>query len=146
MGRNGPAARVSDKHSLKPRFKLGSLGEKDRAYRALTTLEKNHPTLRMEVRSILKGEYVLAPKIEASVTLLQRLAEEGNRVLLLDPGVRRHRVVLERYPVDLPLEAVKEHHDVLSATRFPVRRNSEPTRQVLVVHQRSPPPVLDLSC
>ncbi|KAG0695837.1 hypothetical protein GWK47_026776 [Chionoecetes opilio] len=89
---NGRAAR--------PKFKLGSLEDHASAYLAITALEAENPTLRMEVGPNLSGEYILTPKDEESVALLRRLAEEGNRVLLLDPSVRRHKVGLERYPVD----------------------------------------------
>lgn len=53
-------------------------------------------------------------------------------------------MVLERYPVDIPLEVVKAHPDILSAVRLRARRNNEPTRYVLVVHQWSLPPLQDL--
>ncbi len=37
----------------------------------------------------LKGEHVVTPKDEDSTALLRRIAEEGNRVLLLDPSLYR---------------------------------------------------------
>ena len=94
VGRNGRAVR--HQNPPRPKFKLGSLGDHETAYQAITALEEEYPALRMEVRPNLKAEYVLTPKDEASATFLRRLAEEGNRVLLLDPNLRRHKVVLQR--------------------------------------------------
>ena len=116
VGRNGRAAR--HQNPPRPKFKLGSLGDHETAYQAIKTLEEEYPALRMEVRPNLKAEYVLTPKDKASATFLRRLAEEGNRVFLLDPNLRRHKVVLQRYPLDLPLDAVRNYANVLSATRL----------------------------
>ncbi|MPC60427.1 hypothetical protein E2C01_054472 [Portunus trituberculatus] len=60
---------------------------------------------------------------EASAALFRCLAEVGNRVLLREPSERRHRVVLEHYPLDLPLDA----------KRLTSWRSREPTQQVLVM-------------
>ena len=130
--------------SPRPRFKLGDLGDHENAYKAITALEKEYPTLRMQVRPNLQMEYILTPKGEDSAALLRRLAEEGNRVLLLDPSERRHRVVVERYPLDLPLDAVEAHPQVTSAKRLTSWRSKEDTRQVLVVMVGPPPEKLDL--
>ncbi|KAG0719769.1 hypothetical protein GWK47_049815 [Chionoecetes opilio] len=97
----------------------------------------------MEVRPNLYGEYILTPKDEESTALLRRLADEDNRVLLLDPSVRRHKVVLERYSVDFPLDAVKAQPHVVSATRLNGKDNIA-TRQVLLVHEGPPPAKLTL--
>lgn len=69
------------------------------------------------------------------MVILRRLAEEGNRMLLHDPSVRNHRLVLERYPKGLPLEAFEAHPGVLSDMRLRAKRNRELTRQVFIVHQ-----------
>ncbi|KAG0723860.1 hypothetical protein GWK47_041816 [Chionoecetes opilio] len=75
-----------------------------KTYLAITALEDDNPTLKME------DEESVAPPAAPRC--------EGNRVLLLDPSVRRHKVVLERYPVDFPLDAVKANPMGLSATRL----------------------------
>ncbi|XP_063854131.1 uncharacterized protein LOC135096523 [Scylla paramamosain] len=130
----------------RPKFKLGSLGEHENSYRAISALEREYPTLRIQVRVNLKGEHVVTPKDEDSTALLRRIAEEGNRVLLLDPSEKRHKLVLERYPLDLPLEAVEAHPQVTSAQRLTSRRDKLPTRQVLLVCVGPPPAKLDLGC
>ena len=144
VGRSGRAAR--HQNAPRPKFKLGALGDHETAYRAITALEEEYPALRMEVRPNLKAEYILTPKDEDSAALLRRLAEEGNKVLLLDPSLRKHKVVLQRYPLDLPLDAVRGHANVLSATRLRATRDNIPTRQVLVELQGPPPAKLDLGC
>ncbi|XP_076041977.1 uncharacterized protein LOC143025849 [Oratosquilla oratoria] len=136
------------RHQLPPRpkFKLGHLGDHDSAYQAITALERENPSLKMEVRLNLQGEHILKARDEASAVLLRRLAEEGNTVILLDPNLRRHKVVLERYPLDLPLKAVEAHPKVISAERLRSRTDKLPTRQVLVMLEGQPPPKLDLGC
>ncbi|KAG0717787.1 hypothetical protein GWK47_007940 [Chionoecetes opilio] len=99
----------------------------------------------MEVRpNLIRRIKILTPKDEESVALLRRLADEGNRVLLLDPSVRRHKVVLERYPVDFPLDAVKAQPHVVSATRLQGGGDNIATRQVLIVHEGLTPAKLTL--
>ena len=112
----------------RPRFRLVLHAGPQSAYQAVTALEDDHPSLKMEVRPNLTGEYTLTPKDDASETLLRRLAEEGDRQLLLDPCVKRHKVVLERYPVNLPLEAVEAHRRVVSTRRLQSGGDAIPTR------------------
>ena len=128
----------------RPKFKLVHQNDTTSAYQTVTELESAHPALRINVRPTLTSEYVLTPKDDRSEALLRRLAEEGDRVILLDPSVRRHKVVLERYPITLPLQAVEAHPHVLSATRLRAHRDKVPTRQILLVYEGPPPPKLDL--
>ena len=130
----------------RPKFKLGSHGDHGSAYQAITALEREHPELKMEVRPNLQGEYILTPKSDDSATLLRSIAEEGNRVLLLDPSKRVCKVLLERYPLNLPLDAVEAHPRVTSAQRLRAWRDKAPTRQVLLVLEGPPPAKLDLGC
>ena len=109
-------------------------------------LEEEHLELKMDVRPNLKANYVLPPKDEASAALLRRLAKEGNKLLLLDPSLRRHKVMLQQYPLDLPLDAVENHPNVLSATWLRATLENIPTRQVLVEHQGPPSAKVDLGC
>ena len=134
------------RHQDLPKFKLTTQGDRGAAYSTITALETDHPDLKMEVRPNLVGDYVLTPKDEASTVLLRRRAEEDDAVVLLDPTVKRHKVVLERYPLDLPLEAIEAHPHVLSATRLRGTRTRGPTRQVLVVYEGIPPEKLQLGC
>ena len=67
-------------------------------------------------------------------------------MVLFDPNLRRFKVVLERYPLNLPLGAVEAHPHVLSIKRLRSGRDNIPTRQVLLVHDGSPPPKLNLGC
>ncbi|KAK4307367.1 hypothetical protein Pmani_020886 [Petrolisthes manimaculis] len=138
--------RARHQRSTRTKFKLGSLGDHGSPYQAITALEREHLTLRMEGRPNLQGEYVLTPKDEDSTALLRRIAKEGNKVLLLDPSERRHKVVLEWYPLDLPLDAVEAHPQVASAKRLHSPRNKQPTRQVLLVFVGLLPTKLDLGC
>ena len=140
------AARTGHQNPPRPKFKLGSLGDHASAYLAITALEKDYPTLRIDIRPNLASEYVLTPKDEDTAALLRRLSEEGNRVILLNPSERRYRVVLERYPLDLPLEAVEAHPSVDSAKRLLAGKDNFPTRQVLLVHVGPPPTKLNLGC
>ena len=97
-------------------------------------LEREHPNLKIEVRPNLSSEYILTPKDEESVALLR---------ILLDLKVRRRKVVMERYPTNLPLEAVEAHPHVISTKRLRTGRDNTATRQVLLVHVGQPPDKLD---
>ena len=144
--RNKRATPPKHQNPPRPRFKLSSLEEQGRAYQVITALEREHPDLKMEVRPNLT-EYILTPKDEDSVVILRRLAEEkGNRMVLLDPNLRRFKVVLERYPLNLPLDAVEADPHVLSCKKLRSGRNKIPTRQVLLMHEGSSPPKLNLGC
>ena len=89
---------------------------------------------------------MLTPKDDDFTTLLYSITEEGNKVLLLDPSEKRHKVVLEHYPLDLPLEVVEAHPQVASAQSLTTRRNKLLNRQVLLVCVGSPPAKIDLGC
>ncbi len=131
--------RAGHQQSPRPKFKLGYTGDHESDYQAITALELEHPTLKMEVRPNLSGVYILTPKNEDSAALLRRIAEEGNKVIVLEPSEKRHKMVLERYPLNLPLDAVKAHPQVASAERLCSGREKVPTRQVLLVHVGPPP-------
>ena len=105
-----------------------------------------HPSLTIEVRPNLQGEYILTPKDADSTTLLHRLAEEGNRVLLLDLNEWRRKVLLDRYPLDPPLDAVEEHPQVASAQHLYSWRDKLPPRQVLLGIAGQMPAKLDIGC
>lgn len=65
--------------------KLGNYEDYDSPYQDITALEGVHHTLRMEGRPNLQVKYVLTPKNEDSMALLRNIAEEVNKVLLIDP-------------------------------------------------------------
>ncbi|KAG0724251.1 hypothetical protein GWK47_005221 [Chionoecetes opilio] len=63
------------------------------------------------------------------------LAQERDapaRLVLLDPAERHTKAVLQRYPLDMPLEAVRDHPSVISAGSLRAVRDRAPTRQVLL--------------
>ncbi|XP_063889585.1 uncharacterized protein LOC135116195 [Scylla paramamosain] len=80
------------------------------------------------------------------MALLHHITEGGNRVLFLDPSVRRQKVVLEHYPLDLPLDAVEAYPHVAFIQHLCSRKDKLPTRQVLLVFIGLPPTKLDLGC
>lgn len=55
-------------------------------------------------------------------------------------------MVVERFHLDLPLDAVQAHPNVLSAKRLCSTRDKAPTRQVHIVYEGPPPPRLSLGC
>ena len=130
--------------AARPRV-LGSLGDHGNSYQTTSALEMEYPTLRIQVRVNLKGEYVITVKDDDSTTLLRSIAEEGNKVLLKQ-SKRRHKVVLQCCPLDLPFEAVEVHPQVASAQYLTTRWDNLPTRQVLLVCVGPPPAKIDLVC
>lgn len=98
-----------NRRGARPTFKLGNLRDAAIAYQTVTALEGKYPSRKIEVRPTLAGEYILTPKDDDSAALLRHLAEESDRVILLNPSERSHRIVLERYRVSLPLEAIEAH-------------------------------------
>ena len=68
------------------------------------------------------------------------------RVILLNPKLRRFKVVVEGYPLNLPLDAVEVHLHVLSAKTLRSGRDNISTRQVFLVYKGPPPPKLNLGC
>ncbi|KAG0718135.1 Heparan sulfate glucosamine 3-O-sulfotransferase 3A1 [Chionoecetes opilio] len=61
-----------------------------------------------------------------------------------DPAERHIKAVLQRYPLDMPLEAVLDHPSVILAGRLRAVRDRAPTRQVLVELIGAAPDRLDL--
>ncbi|KAG0724405.1 hypothetical protein GWK47_040633 [Chionoecetes opilio] len=103
-------------------------------YLAVLPLQRDLPGLQMDVRPNLKGEYVLTHKDDASTDRMCGLAQERDapaRLVLLDPAERHTKAVLQRYPLEMPFEAVWDHPSVISAGRLRAVRNRAPTRQVL---------------
>ena len=66
------------------------------------------------------------------------------RLVMLNPAERRIKMVLERYPLEMPLEAVWDHPQVVKAERLRATRDTAPTRQVVVEIVGVPPDRLDL--
>ena len=94
----------------------------------------------------MKGEYVLTPKDDDSAAKISVLAREGDseaKLVLLDPEDRHTKVIMERYPLDLPIEAVRDHPHVVSAERLLAFPGRAPTRQVLVELLGAAPERLD---
>ena len=60
------------------------------------------------------------------------IEEQNARLLMLDPADRRDKAVLQRYPLNLSLDAVRDHPAVVSAERLRAAGDKSPTRQVLV--------------
>ncbi|KAG0724898.1 Transposon TX1 uncharacterized protein [Chionoecetes opilio] len=121
-----------DTGSKRPRFKLGCTTGYANHYLAVIALQRDLPGLQMDVRSNLKGEYVLTPKGEAATDRMCDLAQERDapaRLVLLDHAERHTKAVLQRYPLDMPLEAVRDHPSVISAGRLHAVRDRAPTRQ-----------------
>ncbi|KAG0721585.1 hypothetical protein GWK47_046198 [Chionoecetes opilio] len=78
-----------------------------------------------------KGEYILTPKDLASTDRMCGLAQERDapaRLVLLDPAEDTSSCP-PRYPLDMPLEAVRDHPSVISAGRLRAVRDRAPTRQ-----------------
>ncbi|KAG0721812.1 hypothetical protein GWK47_045677 [Chionoecetes opilio] len=121
--------------SKRPRIKLGCTTGYANHYLAVLALQRDLQGLQMDVRPNLKGEYVLTPKDDAATDRMCGLVQERDapaRLVLLDPAERHTKAVLQRYPHDMPLEAVRDHPSVISAWRLRAVRDRAPTRQVLV--------------
>ncbi|KAG0724265.1 Protein ZBED8 [Chionoecetes opilio] len=128
----------------RPKFKLRSLGTNPRQHLpGHKRPSRAKPDPEKEGRPVPYGGIHPPPQGRGVCGVLRRPADEGNRVLLLYPSVRRHKVVLERYPVDFPLDAVKAQPHVVSATRLRGWDNTA-TRQVMIVHEGQPPAKLTL--
>ena len=106
------------RQTKRPKFKLGSLVDHGNFYQAISVLEREYPTLQIQVGVNLNGEYVLTPKNDDCTTLLRSIAEKGNKVLLLSPKERDTRRCWSATPLDLSLEAVEAHPQVASAQRL----------------------------
>ena len=146
VNRSRRKARDTARDAPLPRFKVKLEGHSN-GYQAVTALEADHRDLKLTVRPNLKGEYILTPRDAVTVERLKALSREGDpnsRVTLLDPEKKQVKGVLQRYPLDLPLEAVKAHPAVLSAERLRAWGDKAPTRQVVVVHEGRLPEKLDL--
>ena len=117
----------------RPKFKLGNTEGHANHYLAVLALQKDLPGLRMEIKPNLKGEYVLIPRDDDSAARMCTLTEAQNaRLVMLDTAGKRIKAVLQCYPLDLPLDAVRDHPAVVSAERLRAVRDKAPTRQVLV--------------
>ena len=93
----------------RPKFRFLTGQDLAESYRLITGMELDNPSLKLEVRPNLRGEYIFTPKDDASESRLRELSENDERLVLLDPRERQQRMVVERYPHSLPLEAVEAH-------------------------------------
>lgn len=122
-------------NSQLPKFQLRNTDGHAILYQAVLALQRDLPGLSMDIRPNLKGEYVLTHKDDESAARISALIVAGDtaaRLVQLDPAERRSKVVLQRYPLELPLEVVRDHPHVVSAERLRAARDKAPTCQVLV--------------
>lgn len=114
-------------------------------YDIVTAIETEHPHLRFKLEATRNLNTIIIPLDEASLHALNDLntvAGKPIEIKKIDPNLTTRKFVLQRYPLNFPLQPVLNHVQVEAAQRCEVR--GEPTRQVLISLRGPIPPTLDL--
>lgn len=103
---------------------------------ALLALEKDYPSLQVSIRLTKKGDYIFTTTDSDTARILQdvKVLSSDKTVTLgpYTPPPKTTKMVVEGYPLGFPLDHIKEHPLIESATQLVARPSKEETRQVLV--------------
>jgi len=86
------------------------------SYAAVVALEQQHPGIQLNAKPNPRGYYILTPKNQDTFQTLQNKATELN-MQELNPMDKTHKVVLQKYPLEMSLGHILKHPQVKQAQR-----------------------------
>ncbi|XP_064088431.1 uncharacterized protein LOC135202910 [Macrobrachium nipponense] len=104
------------------------------AYTTIKAIEDRHKDIVFQARPTRTGQFILIPKDKHTEEVLKK----DGHCKALDPNDRIQKGLICRYPVNLPIDPIKDLSFVLDATRC-TNKAGEPTRKVLVTFQGERP-------
>ncbi|XP_064091564.1 uncharacterized protein LOC135205132 [Macrobrachium nipponense] len=109
------------------------------AYTTIKAIEDRHKDIVFQARPTRTGQFILIPKDKHAEEVLKK----DGHCKALDPNDRIQKGLICRYPVNLPIDPIKDLSVVLDATRC-TNKAGEPTRKVLVTFQGERPAEVDI--
>ncbi|KAG7174154.1 putative RNA-directed DNA polymerase from mobile element jockey-like 65 [Homarus americanus] len=117
------------------KYKISKETEFDHAYEVVVALELEYKNIKFSVKPNLVGDLILSPQDHNTAKILSEVTNLNGKtikIILLDPEEKTTRMVLLRYPLELPVEVIIKHPKVTKAERCVTSRDKAQTRQVLV--------------
>ncbi|KAG7159695.1 putative RNA-directed DNA polymerase from mobile element jockey-like 100 [Homarus americanus] len=129
------------------KYKIPKETEFDHAYEVVLALELEYKNIKFSVQPNLVGDLILSPQDHNTAKILSEVSNlngKAIKIIPLDPKEKTTRMVLLRYPLELPVEVVTKHSKVTKAERCITSRDKAQTRQVLVDIKGIVPEEVDL--
>ncbi|KAG7157175.1 RNA-directed DNA polymerase from mobile element jockey-like 4, partial [Homarus americanus] len=129
------------------KYKIPKETEFDHAYEVVVALELEYKNIKFSVKPNLVGDLKLSPQDHNTAKILSEVTNLNGKtikVIPLDPKEKTTRMVLLRYPLELPVEVVIKHSKVTKAERCVTSWDKAQTRQVLVDIKGTVPEEVDL--
>ncbi|KAG7169759.1 RNA-directed DNA polymerase from mobile element jockey-like 1 [Homarus americanus] len=129
------------------KYKIPKETEFDHAYEVVVALELGYKNIKFSVKPNLVGDLILSPQDHNTAKILSEVSNlngKAIKIIPLDPEEKTTRMVLLRYPLELPVEVVTKHSKVTKAERCVTSRDKAQTRQVLVDIKGTVPEEVDL--
>ncbi|KAG7171711.1 Nucleic-acid-binding protein from mobile element jockey-like 3 [Homarus americanus] len=129
------------------KYKIPKETEFDHAYEVVVALELEYKNIKFSMKPNLVGDLILPPQDHNTAKILSEVSNlngKAIKIIPLDPEEKTTRMVLLRYPLELPVEVVTKHSKVTKAERCVASRDKAQTRQVLVDIKGIVPEEVDL--
>ncbi|KAG7157143.1 putative RNA-directed DNA polymerase from mobile element jockey-like 78 [Homarus americanus] len=121
--------------------------EFNHAYEVAVALELEYKNIKFSVKPNLVGDLILPPQDHNTAKILSEVTNLNGKtvkIIPLDPEEKTTRMVLLRYPLELPVEVIIKHPKVTKAERFVPSQDKAQTKQVLVDIKETVPEEVDL--
>ncbi|KAG7163930.1 putative RNA-directed DNA polymerase from mobile element jockey-like 83 [Homarus americanus] len=94
--------------------------EFDHAYEVVVALELEYKNIKFSVKPNLVGDLILSPQDHNTAKILSEVTNFNGKtikIIPLDPEEKTTRMVLLRYPLELPVEVIIKHPKVTKEER-----------------------------
>ncbi|KAG7157513.1 Nucleic-acid-binding protein from mobile element jockey-like 11 [Homarus americanus] len=117
------------------KYKIPKETEFNHAYEVVVALELEYKNIKFSVKPNLVGDLILSPQDHNTAKILSEVTNINGKTVKkipLDPEEKTTRMVLLRYPLELPVEVIIKHPKVTKAERCVMSQDKAQTKQVLV--------------
>ncbi|KAG7175258.1 putative RNA-directed DNA polymerase from mobile element jockey-like 61 [Homarus americanus] len=117
------------------KYKIPKETEFNHAYEVVVALELEYKNIKFSVKPNLVGDLILSPQDHNTVKILSEVTNLNGKtvkIIPLDPEEKTTRMVLLRYPLELPVEVIIKLPKVTKAERCVTSQDKAQTRHVLV--------------
>ncbi|KAG7160462.1 putative RNA-directed DNA polymerase from mobile element jockey-like 62 [Homarus americanus] len=117
------------------KYKIPKETEFNHAHEVVVALELEYKNIKFSVKPNLVGDLILPPQDHNTAKILSEVTNLNGKtvkIIPLDPEEKTTRMVLLRYPLELPVEVIIKHPKVTKAERCVTRQDKAQTKQVLV--------------
>ncbi|KAG7176918.1 putative RNA-directed DNA polymerase from mobile element jockey-like 59, partial [Homarus americanus] len=102
------------------KYKIPKETEFNQAYEVVVALKLEYKNIKFSVKPNLVGDLILSPQDHNTAKILSEVTNLNRRmvkIIPLDPEEKTTRMVLLRYPLELPVEVIIKHPKVTKAER-----------------------------